>query len=99
MRKAINGLSLIVADHLERDVFSGSLYVFCNRSRNIVKALYWDNNGFCLWHKRLEKHRFHWPETAQQVLELSHAQLGWLLSGLDPLQVRGHPRLAYSTLS
>ena len=98
MRKAINGLSLLVADHLERDVFSGSLYVFCNRSRSIIKALYWDHSGFCLWQKRLEKHRFIWPQSADQVLELSRTELSWLLSGLDPLAVKGHPRLKYSTL-
>lgn len=98
MRKAINGLSLLVADHLQRDVFSGHLYVFCNRGRNIIKILYWDRNGFCLWQKRLEKHRFYWPESAEEVLELGHRELNWLLEGLDPLQVRGHPRLGYSSL-
>ena len=98
MRKAINGLSLMVADHLERDVFNGGLYVFCNRVRSIIKILYWDRNGFCLWQKRLEKHRFHWPESRQQVLELSQVELNWLLDGLDPLAVKGHPRLSYSTL-
>ena len=98
MRKAINGLSLMVADHLDRDVFSGSLYVFCNRGRTIIKILYWDRNGFCLWQKRLEKHYFPWPETPFEVLEMSHLELSWLLAGLDPLDVKGHPRLVYSTL-
>lgn len=98
MRKAINGLSLLVADHLSMDAFSGHLFVFCNRGRSIVKILYWDRNGFCLWQKRLEEHRFCWPESAQEVLELTARELGWLLEGLDPLQVRGHPRLAYQTL-
>jgi transposase len=98
MRKAIDGLALVVADHLERDVFTGHLFVFCNRGRTIVKILYWDSNGFCLWQKRLEKHRFHWPQSPAEVMELGPRELGWLLQGLDPLQVRGHPRLAYSTL-
>lgn len=99
MRKAINGLSLMVADHLELDVFSGRLFVFCNRGRSIVKALYWDRNGFCLWQKRLEKHRFSWPESPDEVLELGFREFGWLLEGLDPLQARGHPNLRFSTLS
>ena len=98
MRKAINGLSLMVADQLEMDVFSGHLFAFCNRDRSIIKILYWDNNGFCLWQKRLEKHRFTWPESAQEVLELMSRELGWLLEGLDPLRTRGHPGLRYSTL-
>jgi transposase len=56
MRKAINGLSLIVADQLDLDAFSGSLFVFCNRGRTIIKILYWDRNGFCLWQKRVKRH-------------------------------------------
>jgi transposase len=98
MRKAINGLSLMVADHLDLDVFTGNLFVFCNRSRTIIKVLYWDRNGFCLWQKRLEKHRFAWPESREEVLELGHRQLRWLLDGLDPSQVRGHPSLNYKCL-
>ena len=98
MRNAINGLSLMVADHLDQDIFGGGLYAFCNRSRTIIKILYWDRNGFCLWQKRLEKHRFHWPESPDEVMELSHIELGWLLEGLNPLEVKGHPRLVYSTL-
>jgi transposase len=95
MRKAINGLSAMVAGHLNLDVFTGNLFVFCNRARTIVKVLYWDHNGFCLWQKRLEKHRFAWPESALEALELGHRELRWLLDGLDPSQVRGHPSLCY----
>ncbi len=49
MRKAIDGLALLVADHLERDAFSDHLFAFCNRGRTIIKILYWNRNGFCLW--------------------------------------------------
>ena len=98
MRKAINGLSILVADHLDFDVFSGHLFVFCNRARTIIKILYWDRNGFCLWQKRLEKHRFQWPESRDQVLEIGSRELTWLLEGLDPVRIKAHPRLSYSTL-
>lgn len=98
MRKAINGLSVLVADQLELDAFSGHLFVFCNRARTIIKILYWHGNGFCLWQKRLEKHRFSWPESRKQVLEIGSRELTWLLEGLDPRQVKGHPKLSYSTL-
>ena len=57
MRKQINGLSILVQETMELDPFSGSVYVFCNRQRSIVKALYWDRNGFCLWQKRQGKER------------------------------------------
>ena len=99
MRKAINGLSILVADRLERDAFSGHLFVFCNRARTIIKILYWDRNGFCLWQKRLEKHRFHWPQSRDQVIEIGPRELIWLLEGLDPSRIKGHPKLSYSALS
>lgn len=98
MRKAINGLSILVEAQLELDPFSGHLFVFCNRRRNMIKVLYWDSNGFCLWHKRLEKERFRWPESWDQVLELDQRQLNWLLDGLEVQQGRAHSRLSYSTV-
>jgi len=98
MRKAINGLSILVEAQLELDPFSGHLFVFCNRRRNMIKVLYWDSNGFCLWHKRLEKHRFRWPESWDQVVQLDQRQLNWLLDGLEVQQGRAHSRLSYSTV-
>jgi transposase len=58
MRKSIDSLALVVVDQLNLDALSGQFFVFCNRSRNIIKILYWDRNGFCLWQKRLERFRF-----------------------------------------
>lgn len=97
MRKSINGLSLLVEEHFQLDLFSGSLFAFCNRSRNRVKILYWDHNGFCLWLKRLEQDVFRWPETESEVLEISRSALDWLLHGLDLRQA--HRRLTYSSVS
>ena len=54
MRKSINGLALLVEEHFRLDLFSGSLFTFCNRKRDRVKIIYWDRNGFCLWMKRLD---------------------------------------------
>lgn len=97
MRKSINGLSLMVEEHFQLDLFSGSLFAFCNRSRNRVKILYWDRNGFCLWLKRLEQDVFRWPDTESEVLEISRPALEWLLHGLDLRQA--HRRLSYSSAS
>ena len=98
MRKSINGLSILVSNALSNDPFSGHLFVFCNAMRTIIKILYWDRNGFALWQKRLERHRFHWPQSTQQVMELDARSLGWILEGLDPLSVSGHPTIRYFTL-
>jgi transposase len=96
MRKAINGLSLLVETQLEQELFSGDLFAFCNRSRSLVKILYWDRNGFCLWQKRLEKERFKWPESDKDMAEISENELEWLLEGLDISQA--HKRLEYTTV-
>ena len=93
MRKSVNGLSLLVEEHFELDLFSGSLFAFCNRKRNIVKILYWANNGFCIWMKKLEEEIFRWPESEHEVLEVSSKALGWLLDGLD--LDHAHRKLSY----
>jgi transposase len=71
MRKAINGLSVMVSEQMKLDLFSGHLFVFCNRQQTILKILYWDKNGFCLWQKRLEKDRFKWPQTSDEVMNIT----------------------------
>lgn len=83
MRKAINGLSILVESFLGGNVLSGDLFVFCNRNRTILKVLYWDRCGFCLWQKRLEKSRFKWPESEADLVEIGVEELAWLLDGLD----------------
>jgi len=98
MRKSINGLSILVEHTLEMDPFCGHLFAFCNRRRNMVKILYWDRNGFCLWHKRLEKHRFKWPSFSEEIMEIDQRELTWLLEGLDIGQPRAHGILNYATL-
>ena len=97
MRKSINGLSIIVEQAMALNPFSGELFVFCNRRRNIIKILYWDRNGFCLWHKRLEKDRFKWPKSEKEVMAIDQSQLQWLLYGLDIADA--HRQLYYQAVS
>jgi len=97
MRKSINGLSLLVEEQFDLDLFSGSMFVFCNRKRDLVKILYWSGNGFCIWLKRLEEDLFRWPELEQEVMEIDQAALSWLLNGLDLKQA--HKRLNYTSTS
>jgi transposase len=98
MRKSINGLSILVSEYLELDPFTGHLFAFCNRKRNMVKILYWDRNGFCLWHKRLEKHTFKWPASKSEIMAIGRQELNWLLDGLEIAQKDAHPPLEYSTV-
>jgi transposase len=97
MRKSINGLSLLVEEQFTLDLFSGSYFVFCNRRRDIVKILYWAENGFCIWMKRLETDVFRWPKSEKEVVEVSQTALNWLLQGLDVQQA--HKRLPHSSVS
>ncbi len=98
MRKSINGLSILVAG-LELDPFSGHMFVFCNRRQTMLKILYWDRNGFCLWHKRLEKHRFSWPDSIAAVMEIEPRSLSWLRDGLTLEQPMAHSSLEYRIIS
>jgi transposase len=97
MRKSINGLSLLVEDQFDLDLFTGNVFAFCNRRRDMVKILYWSGNGFCIWLKRLEEDQFRWPDSEQEVMEITSAALDWLLHGLDLRQA--HRRLNYGAVS
>jgi transposase len=83
MRKAINGLAAVVCDFFTMPVNTGSVYIFYNRACDRVKCLFWDKNGFVLYHKRLEKGRFKFGKSISPISPLTHQQLDWLLAGLD----------------
>ena len=93
LRKASNGLTVIVQEEMKEDPFSGSVYMFCNRERKLLKAVYWDKTGFWLSQKRLEKEKFPWPQTVEAVHELSGEELKMLLTGIDFF--RAHKTLYY----
>lgn len=83
MRKAINGLLGVVNQSMKLNPGDEAIFLFCGRSRRVIKMLYWDGNGFCLWQKRLEGGSFAWPDNEEQAMELSSEQLRWLLTGVD----------------
>lgn len=99
MRKSINGLSALVSHSFGMNPLSGHLFVFANRKKNMVKILYWDRNGFCLWHKRLEKDRFTWPDSDEKAMAIRSRELMWLLEGLDIQHVKAHQRLPYTQVA
>lgn len=92
MRKSIDGLAAIVSLQFNLDPFTESLFVFCNRSRDRLKILHWDHNGFWLYYRRLEKGRFQWPKADKSgTLAITRRQLQWLLDGLTLEQKKAHP--------
>jgi transposase len=97
LRKAVNGLAGIVERQMTGEPFSGNVYLFCSRNRKLLKALWWDKNGFWLCQKRLEQDTFPWPQTSEAVQELSENQLAMLLSGIDFF--RAHKTLYYKKVS
>lgn len=93
MRKAIDGLSALVRGVLREEPLSGHLFVFCNRRRDRLKILVWDNGGFWLLMKRLEAGTFAWPSRAEgATIVLSSAELTMLLEGVDFRSVRRRKR-------
>jgi len=91
-RKSINVLAAIVEQQLSLQATDGSVFVFCNKSRDKLKILYWDSTGFALWYKRLEQAKFKWPTQSKDAcMSLSEQQFHWLLSGFDVL---GHQHVS-----
>jgi transposase len=83
MRKGINGLALQVQEVLKRDPHSGHLFVFRGRRGDLIKVLWHDTQGMCLFVKRLEHGRFIWPSPAEGAVTITSGQLGYLLEGID----------------
>jgi transposase len=85
MRKSFDGLHAVVREHLELDAFAGHLFVFFGKRRDRVKILYWDQDGFAVWAKRLEAGTYAvaWTEKAECQREITGQELAALLSGID----------------
>ena len=99
-RKSINGLSVIVEEVMLRSACSGALFVFCNKKRDKLKALYWDKTGFALWYKRLEQDKFNWPRRhVDTTINLTREQWDWLLRGLDIMRFKPHPALLFDAVT
>src|SRR3954453_1943258 len=83
MRKGFASLSLQVQEILRRDPLSGQLFCFRGRRGDLLKVIWHDGQGACLFTKRLERGRFLWPSAVDGAVTISSAQLGYLLSGID----------------
>jgi transposase len=83
MRKGMDGLAALAQTTLAENPFSGHIFVFRGRRGDLVKLLWFDGDGLCLFAKRLERGRFVWPQAASGTVALSAAQLSMLLEGID----------------
>jgi transposase len=83
MRRGFDGLARQVQQVLGQDPFCGHLFVFRGRRGDLVKVLFWDGQGMCLFAKRLERGRFIWPQAKDGAVTLTPAQLSMLLEGID----------------
>jgi len=83
MRKGMDGLAALVQTALAENPFSGQLFAFRGRRGDLVKLLWFDGDGMCLFAKRLERGRFVWPQAASGSVSLTTAQLSMLLEGID----------------
>jgi transposase len=93
LRKGAKGLVVLVQEALEKDPFSDAVYLFCNRERKLLKAVWWDRTGFWLAQKRLERDRWPWPESGEEAREIGAEELRLLLDGIDFF--RAHTALDY----
>jgi len=83
MRREFSGLSLMVQETLKRDPHSGHLFCFRGRKGGLIKVIWNDGQGACLFTKKLERGRFIWPSAADGTVVITPAQLGYLLEGTD----------------
>lgn len=86
MRKQIDGLASIVQHNFKLDPFSNTVFLFCGRNASVMKALYWEGDGFVLLYKRLENGKFKWPRDENEAKEITTQQFRWLLEGLAIIQ-------------
>ncbi len=94
-RKSIDGLCALVTNHFDDNPQCGNVFIFFNKAKDKVKILWWHANGFALYYKRLEKHRFILPRNIVDTLEITQAQLYGLLAGLDFSLMRNFPEINY----
>ena len=83
LRRGIDGLAAIVQQQFSLNPFTNTLFLFCGRRRDRIKALYWEGNGFVLLYKRLESGSFQWPRSENEAKVLTMQQYRWLMEGLS----------------
>jgi len=101
MRKGFDSLAALVREGLQLDPLSGHLFLFVGRSRDRLKLLYWDSDGFALWYKRLEEGTFRLPPAQGRgaSVELKASELAMLLAGIDLTSIKRRKRFTRAKTS
>ncbi len=98
MRRSIDGLAGLIKQNFGIEPCSGSLFLFCGRRRDRLKALLWEGDGFLLLYKRLDNGAFKWPRSEEEVRELTRDQFVWLMQGLDIDQPKAIKKIQHKNL-
>lgn len=90
LRRGIDGLATLVETQFNMDPFSRTIFLFCGRRNDRIKALYFEGDGFVLLYKRLENGSFQWPRNENEALAITPQQYRWLMEGLSIDQPKAH---------
>ena len=90
LRSGIDVLAVLVQQQFYLDHFTNTLFLFCGRHRDRIKALYWEGNGFVQLYKRLESGCFQWPRKESEARAMTLQQYRWLMEGLSVDQPKKH---------
>ena len=94
MRRSFDGLASVAEGVARQSPLSGNLFVFRGRRGDRVKILYWDRDGYALWYKRLEAGVFRFPADTREAREITAAELGMILEGIDVSAVKRSKRFS-----
>lgn len=89
-RRGLVGFCSTVSESFADERGRARLFVFTNRTRKLLRIVYWDDTGYAYWHKALEADRFKWPKSSTGDRVVTQEQLLWLLSGIDIDSVKKH---------
>ena len=82
LRRGIDGLAAVVTQQYRNKMDEESLFLFCGRRTDRIKALYWCGEGYILLYKRLSNGRFQWPRSEAELRLLDPQSFRWLMEGL-----------------
>lgn len=90
LRKGVDGLASLIQQQFELDPFTNTLFLFCGKRRDRLKALLWEGDGFVLLYKRLEEGVYQWPRSESEARQITAQQFRWLMEGLKIDQPKAH---------